>query len=134
MSAATEGQPLTASTAVAPAAPQSPDAVDEPAGTAAALIDDAPATPAETAVETPRGRSRRHAHRARLYFYAIVAVALSAVVVALAASNTAHTKVSWVIGSSHVSLVWMVLAAVVLGWLLGILTAAALHRRTRAPH
>jgi uncharacterized integral membrane protein len=99
-------------------------------------IDDQPAatsTPVAVALETQRGRSRRHAHRARLYIYALVAVALAAAVVALAASNTAHAKVSWVFGSSHVSLVWMVLSAVVLGWLLGILTAAVLHRRTRAP-
>jgi uncharacterized integral membrane protein len=84
--------------------------------------------------ETPRGRSRRHARRSRLYSYAVVAVVVAAVVIALAASNTAKTKVSWIVGSSHVSLVWMVLATAVLGWLLGLLTAAALHRRTRAPH
>jgi len=131
MSSATESQTLPATIAEAPAAP---GAIDEPAGTTAALIDAAPPTPPEAAPETAHGRSRRHAHRARLYVYAIVAVGLSAIVVALAASNTAHAKVSWIIGSSHVSLVWMVLAAVVLGWLLGILTAAALHRRTRAPH
>jgi uncharacterized integral membrane protein len=88
---------------------------------------------ASSALETPRGRSRRHALRSRLYAYAVVAVALSALVIALAASNTAKTKVTWIVGTSHVSLVWMVLAAVVLGWLLGLLTAAALHRRTRAP-
>ena len=117
--------------------PASTDAHAAPVGSPPPLVDDAPAAPETTAVsaaETPRGRSLRHAHRARLYVYAIVGVALAAVVVAVAASNTAHAKVSWVIGSSHVSLVWMVLAAVVLGWLLGILTAAALHRRTRAPH
>ncbi len=89
---------------------------------------------AAAAAETPRGRSRRHAHRGRLYAYAVIAVALAAAVIALGASNTAKAKVSWVFGSSHVSLVWMVLATVVLGWLLGLLTAAALHRRTRAPH
>jgi uncharacterized integral membrane protein len=86
-----------------------------------------------TTVETSHGRSRRHARRARLYGYALTAVLVSAAVVALAASNTTKTKVSWIVGSSHVSLVWMVLATVVLGWLLGVLTAAALHRRTRAP-
>jgi len=83
--------------------------------------------------ETSRGRSRRHARRSRLYAYAVVTVAIAAVVIALAASNTAKTKVSWIVGTSHISLVWMVLAAAVLGWLLGLLTAAALHRRTRAP-
>jgi uncharacterized integral membrane protein len=106
--------------------------------TGPAVGDDNPAIAAidanDSVSETKRGRSRRHAKRTRLYIYALVAVLLSAAVVALAASNTAHAKVSWVIGSSHVSLVWMVLSAVVLGWLLGLLTAAALHRRTRAPH
>ena len=53
--------------------------------------------------------------------------------IALGATNTAKTNVSWIVGSSHVALVWMVLATAVLGWLLGLLTAAALHRRTRAP-
>ncbi len=124
MSSSTDSQPVSASTAT----------VDQPVGSPSALPDDAPpATPTTTTVETRRGRSRRHAQRARLYVYTLIAVALAAVVVALAASNTAHAKVSWIIGSSHVSLVWMVLAAVVLGWLLGLLTAAALHRRTRAP-
>jgi uncharacterized integral membrane protein len=98
----------------------------------AAVPGGGPALPAAR-VESPHGRSRRHALRGRLYAYALIAVALSAAVVALAASNTAKAKVSWVLGSSHVSLVWMILATAVLGWLLGLLTAAALHRRTRAP-
>jgi uncharacterized integral membrane protein len=101
---------------------------------AAPAADAAAKEDAPSSLETPRGRSLRHARRSRLYSYAVVAVGLSAIVIALAASNTAKTKVSWIVGSSHVSLVWMVLAAVVLGWLLGLLTAAALHRRTRAPH
>ena len=83
--------------------------------------------------ETRRGHSRRMARRVRLHGYALVAVALFAFVIALAAANTAHVKVSWLFGSSHVSLVWLVLAAAILGWLLGLLTNAALHRRTRAP-
>jgi uncharacterized integral membrane protein len=99
-----------------------------------AAADSQGAALAATASETPRGRSRRHARRGRLYAYALVTVALGAAVIALGASNTAKAKVSWVFGSSHVSLIWMVLATAVAGWLLGLLTAAALHRRTRAPH
>jgi hypothetical protein len=49
----------------------------------------------------------------------------------LATSNTAH--VNWVFGSSHVSLVWLVLFAAILGWLLGLVATAAVHWRTRAP-
>ncbi len=83
--------------------------------------------------ETRRGHSRRMARRTRLHGYALVAVALFAFVVALAAANTAAVRVSWLFGSSRVSLVWLVLATAILGWLLGLVTNAALHRRTRAP-
>lgn len=85
------------------------------------------------APETRRGHSRRMARRTRLHGYVLFAVALFAFVIALAASNTARVKVSWLFGSSHVSLVWLVLVAAILGWLLGLVTNAALHRRTRAP-
>jgi hypothetical protein len=36
-------------------------------------------------------------------------------------------------GTSHVSLVWLVLFAAILGWLLGLAATAAFHSRTRAP-
>lgn len=83
--------------------------------------------------ETSRGYSRRMARRTRLHGYALATVALFAFVIALATANTARVKVSWLFGSSHVSLVWLVLAAAILGWLLGLVSNAALHRRTRAP-
>jgi uncharacterized integral membrane protein len=94
----------------------------------------APAGEADaTTIESPRGRSLRHAHRAVLQGYALLSAALFAVVIVLAASNTARAKVSWIVGTSHVSLVWMVLAAALIGWLMGLATALWLHRRTRAP-
>ena len=83
--------------------------------------------------ETRRERSRRKAHRSRLHAYAILTVALVAFLIALAASNTAHVEVNWVFGRSHVSLVWLVLFAAILGWLLGLVATAAFHWRTRAP-
>ena len=83
--------------------------------------------------ETRAEHFRRKAHRGRLHGYAIAAVALVAVLIALAASNTAHVKVNWLIGSSHVSLVWLVLFAAIVGWLLGLMASARFHWRTRAP-
>jgi uncharacterized integral membrane protein len=83
--------------------------------------------------ETRRGHSQRMARRTRLHGYALVAVALFAFVIALAAANTARVKISWLFGTSHVSLVWLILAAAIIGWLLGLVTNAALARRTRAP-
>jgi uncharacterized integral membrane protein len=83
--------------------------------------------------ETRGEHFRRKALRGRLHGYAIGAVALVAVLIALAASNTAKVKVNWLIGSSRVSLVWLVLAAALLGWALGLIASARFHWRTRAP-
>jgi uncharacterized integral membrane protein len=110
------------------------DHVESTENPALAAVAGSPDPAGEAAAESPHGRSRRLARRNRLYGYALITVALAAAVIALGASNTAKAKVSWVFGSSHVSLVWMILATAVLGWLLGLCTAAALHRRTRAPH
>lgn len=94
-----------------------------------------PQVPAEAGLgqESPGGRSRRRAHRGRLNLYAIGAVATLVYVVALAAANTRHVKVDWVFGSGSVSLVWLVVFAAILGWLLGILITALFRWRTRAP-
>jgi uncharacterized integral membrane protein len=83
--------------------------------------------------ESRPGRLRRNARLTRLHGYAIAIVALGAFLIALAASNTAHVKVNWVFGTSHVSLVWLVLFAAILGWLLGLATSARFHWSTRAP-
>jgi uncharacterized integral membrane protein len=91
------------------------------------------AAAAANGTETRGAHFRRRAHRTRLHGYAIATVALVAYVIALAASNTAHVKANWVFGSSHVSLVWLVLFAALLGWLLGLVASARFHWRTRAP-
>lgn len=83
--------------------------------------------------ETRSGRFRRKARRTRLHGYAIATVVLVAYLIALAASNTAHVKVNWVFGTSHVSLVWLVLFAALLGWLLALATSARFRWLTRAP-
>ena len=89
----------------------------------------APANGTETRAE----RFRRKALRGRLHGYAIAAVALVAVLIVLAASNTAPVKVDWLIGSSHISLVWLVLVTAIVGWLLGLMASARFNWRTRAP-
>jgi uncharacterized integral membrane protein len=91
------------------------------------------AAAAVNGTETRAERFRRKALRGRLHGYAIAAVALVAVLIALAASNTAQVKVNWLIGSSHVSLVWLVLVTAIVGWLLGLMASARFNWRTRAP-
>lgn len=97
------------------------------------MTDESPAaaTPKMEPVE-PRGvRFRRRAHRTHLYAWAFIVVALLVLVVALAAENTRQVKLSWVFGTSHASLIWIVVAAAVLGWLLGLATAIVFRLRTR---
>jgi uncharacterized membrane protein YciS (DUF1049 family) len=91
------------------------------------------AAAAANGVETRGEHFRRKALRGRLHGYAIAAVAFVAVLLALAASNTGQVKANWLIGSSRVSLVWLVFAAGILGWALGLMASARFHWRTRAP-
>jgi uncharacterized integral membrane protein len=58
-------------------------------------------------------------------------VALLVVLVALVVANTRQVKLSWVVGTGHASVVWIILAAAVLGWLLGIFTSIVFGLRTR---
>ena len=83
--------------------------------------------------ESRRARMTRHGRRARLYTGAVVFVALLAVLVVLITKNTRSVKLDWAFGSAHASLVWIILAAAVIGWLLGITTAIVFHHRTRRP-
>jgi uncharacterized integral membrane protein len=75
----------------------------------------------------------RHGRRARLYTGAVVFVALFAVLVVLTTKNTRAVKLDWAVGSTQASLAWIILAAAVIGWLLGITTAVVFHHRTRRP-
>ena len=87
--------------------------------------------PATESVESTGARRRRHRHRSRLYAFAFALVALLVVVIALVVANTRQVKLSWVFGTSRTSLVWIILAAAVLGWLLGVLTGIVFRLRTR---
>jgi uncharacterized integral membrane protein len=78
-------------------------------------------------------RLARHGHRARLYAGAIALVALLAVLIVLISKNTGAVKLDWAIGSTHASLVWIILAAAIIGWFLGITTAVVFRHRTRRP-
>ena len=81
--------------------------------------------------EPRRQRLRRHGHRSGLYALAFSLVALLVVLIALVVANTRQVELSWVAGSGHASLVWIVLASAVLGWLLGIVTSVVFRLRTR---
>jgi uncharacterized integral membrane protein len=88
--------------------------------------------PEQTRSVEPRGeRLRRHGHHTGLYAWAFGLIALLVVLIALVVANTRQVKLSWVVGTGHASLVWIILASAVLGWLLGIVTSAVFRLRTR---
>jgi uncharacterized integral membrane protein len=86
-----------------------------------------PTPPTTGGVPSPAARS----HRGRAYVMTLVAVVLLAILIALAASNTGRVELHWLVGSGSASLVWIVLAATVLGWLLGLMTILVLRLRGR---
>ena len=98
-----------------------------------ASTEPSPPTPEAKPAESQRERAFRHGRRARLYAFAVLAIGLVAVLVILISRNNQAAKLDWVFGSTHASLVWIILAAAVLGWLLGIATGAVFHHRTRTP-
>lgn len=88
-------------------------------------------TPETEAVESRGARLRRGGRHTGLYAWAFALVALLVIVIALAVANTRQVKLSWIVGTSHASLVWIILVAAVLGWLLGITTSVIFRLRTR---
>jgi uncharacterized integral membrane protein len=92
-----------------------------------------PPTDVSPAVASESGRERfaRHGRRVRLYTWVVLFIALLALLIVLISVNTRSVKLDWVVGSTRASLVWIILAAAVLGWLLGIATAVVLRYRTR---
>ena len=80
----------------------------------------------------PRAQRRvRGRRRARLYLVSVLLVALAGLLVVLGSANTREVKLSWAVGSTDVSLAWVILVAAVGGWLLGVTTAVVLRYRTR---
>jgi uncharacterized integral membrane protein len=100
----------------------------EPSGNGTLRVSAEPA-PAETRGE----RLGRKARRTRFHAYASLTVVLAVCLVALIAANTRQVELSWVVGSSSASLVWIILCSASLGWLLGIVSSALIRWRTRAP-
>jgi len=120
------------------AGPTAGSASDEPTvpNTARARESAAAAAAASAPTQRPETRTRhlrRTAHQGRLHIYAIVVVVLIAVLVALVATNTSRVHVDWLVGSSRVSLVWLVLVAAIIGWILGVLASVRFQWVTRAP-
>jgi uncharacterized integral membrane protein len=79
-------------------------------------------------------RAERLAHRRRqlrLYAWALLLAAFFVILVALIVANTRRVKISWVVGSTRTSLIWIIIVAALLGWLSGVVTSLLFNRRRR---
>jgi uncharacterized integral membrane protein len=81
--------------------------------------------------ETRWQRSVRYGHRGRLYATLVVGIAAIVLLILLIARNTRQVKVDYVIGHAQTALIWLVVISAIAGWVLGIVTAYLVRRRTR---
>ena len=90
----------------------------------------------ETEAPTPEAETRfrrglRYSHRTGLYVSLVVAIATIVFLTLLIARNTRRVKVDYAFGSTQARLVWLVIISAITGWVLGIVTAFLIRRRTR---
>jgi len=92
----------------------------------------APEAEARTPEEETRfRRGLRYGHRAGLYVAMVVAIAVLVFLILLIARNTRQVKVDYVAGSTQARLIWLIVISAIAGWVLGIVTAFLIRRRTR---
>jgi uncharacterized integral membrane protein len=91
----------------------------------------APETPPPIEEESRLQRSLRYGHRGGLYFALAVAIAAVVFLVLLIARNTRQVKLDYVVDSTHARLIWLIIISAIIGWVLGIITAFLIRRRTR---
>lgn len=90
-----------------------------------------PADGEDVAVEQREGFGRQW--QPRLYLRIAILGLLLAYAIAFVLENNKHVHVHFVIGTAHVSLIWLILLSVALGLLLGVLISQ-LYRRSRRRH
>ena len=76
-------------------------------------------------------RGVRYGHRTGLYLSLAIALATIIFLILLIARNTNRVKVDYVFGDTNTGLVWLVIISAITGWVLGIVTAFLIRRRTR---
>ena len=76
-------------------------------------------------------RSLRYGHRTGLYATLILGIAAVVLLILLIARNTRQVRLDYVVGHTNAGLIWLVVISAITGWVLGIVTAFLVRRRTR---
>ena len=81
--------------------------------------------------ETRMQRGLRYGHRTGLYATLILGIAAMVLLILLIARNTRQVRLDYVVGHTNAGLIWLVVISAITGWVLGIVTAFLVRRRTR---
>jgi uncharacterized integral membrane protein len=87
----------------------------------------------EAVAESRFERGLRYGHRTGLYAALIVAIGVLVFLILLIAGNTHRVKLDYVVDTVYARLIWLVIISAICGWVLGIVTAFLIRRRTRGP-
>ena len=92
----------------------------------------------EPAQETPQleeesrfERGVRYGHRTALYGSIVIALAVLIYLIFLIARNADAVRFDYVFGDAKTRLIWLIVISAIAGWVLGIITAYLIRRRTR---
>jgi uncharacterized integral membrane protein len=75
----------------------------------------------------------RYGHRTGLYAAIVVALGVLVFLILLIARNADSVDFDYVFASTHTRLIWLIVISAIAGWVLGIVTAFLIRRRTRRP-
>lgn len=78
-------------------------------------------------------RGLRYGHRTGLYASLVVAIGVLVFLILLIARNTHRVKLDYVINTTYARLIWLIIISAICGWVLGVITAYLIRRRTRRP-
>jgi len=81
--------------------------------------------------ETRLQRSLRYGHRTGLYTTLVLGIVALVLLILLIARNTRKVRLDFVFGHTNAGLIWLVVISAITGWVLGIVTAFLVRRRTR---
>jgi uncharacterized integral membrane protein len=85
------------------------------------------------AEESRFNRGLRYGHRTAVYAAIVVAIAVLVFLIFLIARNADPVDFDYVFGKTHTRLIWLIVISAIAGWVLGIVTAFLIRRRTRGP-
>jgi uncharacterized integral membrane protein len=81
--------------------------------------------------ETRMQRSLRYGHRTGLYATLVLGIGAGILLILLIARNTREVRLDYVLGHTNAGLIWLIVISAITGWVLGIVTAFLVRRRTR---